>query len=303
MANTALKLINLLTGEEKHKIGTIRDAIKNASQSLQDLEQQCMDSTFAPKENDICDAIKHLDEGVAGFKVLEHMLSKLPTMPLNWQCRCQKLPRSISDWMPKDCSGILSATSLIRIINTWEIYENQDETRQYILKEDMIPNSKNQYMSSIIKDMQIEIPVYPSIEYHNMVAILDSDICDSVSISFEKNNNNTKWVAAIPNIIWTRSEYLNKLHISLSFTAPKDIIQKIGLMEVIYKFNNVILNTKLTGLLTFIISTIKIKRTKNTAEWHVTKKLQHNDYDDDDCYSDDGHDDEKNHMIPYILNK
>ena len=246
-----LRLLDLDNGEEKDRIITVNDALQ--STTMNDVYLLCMDKDYKVTEQHIMLALKNKLEG---FKLFELLMSKLPEMPLNWYKRCKELPKNL-EWLPKDCPGILSPTTLIRIVTTWEIYENKDGTRQYILKENLLDGINN-FTSSLIQNIQVEIPVDTSVEYHNMQLVVTNFKKEELCIQFEKCDNILK--AVVNGVMWTNG-ICNKLHISISFTAPSSY--KIGLMEVIYRFDNIVLNKYLS----YYISRIKIERKKNMLNW------------------------------------
>ncbi len=269
------KTLDTSTGESHEQVRTIDASMSFPSQEGQMLLMKLEDKEYQPTISDIRQTINNIQHGYADLRVFEHFMGRLIMMPINWHRRTtDKVVENASarQLLPETCPGIVSPTSVVKIVTTWEIFENADGTRQYVIKDDSSILDTSIYATTLISDLTVEIPVIPGVEYHETHLSVVSKSKD-YNIQFEPNGDTLK--ATIPGVVWMNYDYFkNKIRMSISMTGPKEASKSIALMEIIYRFKNVILTRELKMDLDGVLDGIQIENVDGVIRWinHEAKK-------------------------------
>lgn len=262
------RVLDLKSGETFGEIKTIDLASTQPSKEGEELLMKLLEDSYIISHADITQCIKNIQYGFSDLPVLEMYLSRLVKLPLNWHRRCSSdiITDAIAEnILDKGCPGISTPTTVVSIITTWEIFDNEDGTRQYIIKNDNAVIRTKLHTTTCITDLTFELPYVEGVEYNDMHVAVKTYLIET-RLPFEKKDN--KWTVTIPGLIWVHSTHFDgKINLTIVFTASKEIGKQLALTELVTKFNNIILNYKLDQYLFDTLDCITIKKIDGTIQW------------------------------------
>jgi hypothetical protein len=222
---------------------------------------------YAITVKDITEALNQTLEGINGILILEECLRRLIPMPLNWYRRTtiNLSSATASSFLPRNCPGVRSPTKVVRILTDWEVFDNEDGTTQYIIRDDASILKCAMYSTQCITNLTIVLPKLEGVEYDHAKLHIKSRFKESF-VNFEGNK------VTIPELIWTNTYYKSNIQIDISITGSKEITQKLALSPIEYHFENIVLDESVAHLMKSVFDEIKIEKIGTTIRWKSINK-------------------------------
>ena len=193
-------------------------------------------------------------------------------MPVNCIARYDDIETVDSDSiLPKNYAGIISPASVIRIITQWEIFENDDGTKTFAIKDDSLLSKLHSHLPSCISNLKVSIPVIPNVEYHSLkLRVFTPLIWKEVSFVLIDG----KYTASVDGVLWTKTyRFPCNVQLTVSFTASPEASAYLALIELSHKYDNIILTKSLTRKLRDTFDSIRIiQNSSGTLTWKNEKE-------------------------------